>query len=109
MDSINISELVTYGTLIVGGLAFLVGVITQVFKGVSVLAKVPTDILVFVLSIALTVVALFAIAPYVGIIVVWQMVLAAVIVGFIVAFLSMFGWEKLHELWSKFNKKDSSS
>ena len=44
----------------IGILAFIVSLITQVFKGVGVLAKIPTDILVFILSIAITVVAFIA-------------------------------------------------
>lgn len=35
---------------IIGALAFVVSVVTQVIKGVGVFSKVPTDILVFVLS-----------------------------------------------------------
>ena len=45
---------------IIGVLAFAVSIITQVFKGVSGLKKIPTDILVFVLSIGITVVAFIA-------------------------------------------------
>ena len=45
---------------VIGALAFMVSVITQVFKGVGVLAKIPTDILVFVLSIGMTVTAFVA-------------------------------------------------
>ena len=45
---------------VIGALAFMVSVITQVFKGVGVLSKIPTDILVFVLSIGITVVAFVA-------------------------------------------------
>lgn len=48
---------VTLIMAVIGVLAFVVSVITQVFKGVGVLSKIPTDILVFVLSIVLTVVA----------------------------------------------------
>ena len=36
---------------VIGILAFCVSVITQVFKGVGVLSRIPTDALVFVLSI----------------------------------------------------------
>ncbi len=39
---------------VIGILAFTVSIVVQVFKGVSVLKKIPTDILVFVLSIGLT-------------------------------------------------------
>ena len=40
-----------------GVLAFIVSLVTQVFKGVGVLSKLPTDILVLVLSIGITVTA----------------------------------------------------
>lgn len=91
---------------IIGVLAFLVSVITQVFKGVSVFSKIPTDILVFVLSIGLTVVAFIAYMQYVQQAILWYMILAAIIAGFIVAFVSMYGWEKFSELWKRFNKEE---
>lgn len=34
----------------------------------------------------------------------WYMILAAIIAGFIVAFVAMYGWEKLSELWTRFGK-----
>lgn len=91
---------------IIGVLAFLVSVITQVFKGVSVLSKIPTDILVFVLSIGLTVVVFIAYMQYIQQAIMWYMILAAIIAGFIVAFVAMYGWEKFSELWKRFNKEE---
>ena len=90
---------------VVGALAFMVSIITQVFKGVGVLSKVPTDILVFVLSIGLTVIAFVAYMQYIQQIIVWYMVIAAIMAGFIVAFVAMYGWEKFSELWKRFNKE----
>lgn len=90
---------------VVGALAFMVSIITQVFKGVGVLSKVPTDILVFVLSIGLTVIAFVAYMQYIQMAIVWYMVLAAIMAGFIVAFVAMYGWEKFSELWKRFNKE----
>jgi hypothetical protein len=86
----------------VGAIAFVVSVITQVLKGVKPLDKLPTDILVFILSIVLTLVAFFAYASYAGLIVLWYYVVGAVIGGFIVAFIAMYGWTKLKELWDRF-------
>lgn len=97
---------ITQLVAIVGVLAFLVSVITQVFKGVSILSKIPTDILVFVLSIGITVVAFVAYMQYIQQAILWYMVLAAIIAGFIVAFVAMYGWEKFSELWKRFNKED---
>lgn len=90
---------------VVGALAFMVSIITQVFKGVGVLSKVPTDILVFVLSIGLTVIAFVAYMQYIQMAIVWYMVVAAIMAGFIVAFVAMYGWEKFSELWQRFNKQ----
>ena len=91
---------------VIGALAFMVSVITQVFKGVGVLSKIPTDILVFVLSIGITVVAFVAYTQYIQMTILWYMILAAIMAGFIVAFIAMYGWEKLSELWKRFGKTD---
>ncbi len=86
----------------IGAIAFVVSVITQVLKGVKPLDKLPTDILVFILSIVLTLVAFFAYASYAGLVILWYYVVGAVIAGFIVAFVAMYGWTKLKELWDRF-------
>ena len=84
---------------IIGVLAFAVSVITQVFKGVSGLKKIPTDILVFVLSIGITVMAFIAYMQYIQQAILWYMIIAAIMAGFLVAFVAMYGWEKTAELW----------
>lgn len=89
---------------IIGVLAFAVSIITQVFKGVSGLKKIPTDILVFVLSIGITVVAFIAYMQYIQKAILWYMIIAAIMAGFLVAFVAMYGWEKVAELWKRFYK-----
>lgn len=87
----------------IGALAFVVSVITEVIKGIGVMKKVPTDIVVIILSMVLTVVAFFAYAQYTALVVAWYWVVAALICGFFVAFIAMYGWSKLNELWTRFN------
>ena len=89
---------------VIGILAFTVSIIVQVFKGVSVLKKIPTDILVFVLSIGLTVTAFVAYMQYVQQAILWYMIIAAILAGLLVAFVAMYGWEKVSELWKRFYK-----
>lgn len=91
---------------VIGALAFIVSVITQVFKGVGVLAKIPTDILVLVLSIGITVTAFVAYMQYIQQTLIWYMILAAILAGFLVAFVAMYGWEKFAELWNRFKKME---
>ncbi len=100
----NLIQNMTLILAVIGALAFMVSVITQVFKGVGVLSKIPTDILVFVLSIGLTLTAFIAYMQYVQQSILWYMIIAAILAGFIVAFVAMYGWEKLSELWGRFNK-----
>lgn len=89
---------------VIGALAFMVSVITQVFKGVGVLAKIPTDILVFILSIGMTVTVFVAYMQYIQQTILWYMILAAILAGFLVAFVAMYGWEKFAELWNRFKR-----
>ena len=89
---------------VIGALAFIVSVITQVIKGVGVHSKIPTDILVLVLSIGITVTAFVAYMQYIQQTIIWYMILAAILAGFLVAFVAMYGWEKFAELWSRFKK-----
>lgn len=100
----NLIQNMTLILAVIGALAFMVSVITQVFKGVGVLSQIPTDILVFVLSIGLTLTAFIAYMQYVQQSILWYMIIAAILAGFIVAFVAMYGWEKLSELWGRFNK-----
>ena len=86
---------------IIGVLAFAVSVITQVFKGVSGLKKIPTDILVFVLSIGITVVAFIAYMQYIQQAILWYMIIAAIMAGFLVAFVAMYGWEKMQQSFGR--------
>lgn len=89
---------------IIGAIAFLVSVITQVIKNISIFNKVPTDIIVFILSIGITVTAFIAYMQYIHMTILLYMILAAIMAGFIVAFVAMFGWEKLSDLWKRFGK-----
>lgn len=87
---------------VVGTLAFIVSVIVQVIKGP--LDKLPTDVVVIVLSIMLSLMSYFAYGSYAGLRVVWYQVVGTVILGFIVAFVAMYGWTKLKELWGRFHE-----
>ena len=89
---------------IIGVIAFLVSAITQVIKNIGIFSKIPTGIIVFVLSISITVAAFVAYMQYIHMTILWYMILAAIIAGFIVAFVAMFGWEKLSDLWKRFSR-----
>ena len=89
---------------VIGVLAFVVSAITEVIKGVWVLNKVPTNIVVVVLSVGITVTAYVAYMAYIQQVILWYMILAAILAGLLVAFVAMYGWEKASNLWQRFVK-----
>lgn len=89
---------------IVGVLVVLTNIITQVLKKVT-WDKLPTNILVIIISMVLTLVALFAYCQIEAITVVWYMVVAAVVLAFLVAYAAMFGFDKLKEVLNQINSK----
>ena len=93
MDSLlNLSAVLS----IVGVLVVLTNIITQVLKKVT-WEKLPTNILVVIISMVLTLVAFFAYCQIKAVAVVWYMVVATVVLGFMVAYAAMFGFDKLKE------------
>ena len=85
--------MVTIGVLVV-----LTNIIVEVLKKMT-WDKVPTNILAIL--VALTLVAFFAWAAYTGTTVLWYYVAAVVVVGFLVAYAAMFGFDKLREALGK--------
>ena len=104
----NTAEVLSQLVVAVGALAFIVSVITEVVKRIGAMKKVPTDVVVLALSMVLTVVAFLAYAQYTSIAIVWYWIVAAIICGFFVAFIAMYGWNKLTELWARFNPNNSN-
>ena len=96
----NVALLLT----VIGVLAFTVSVITEVTKSVSFLNKIPTDIQVLVTSILLSVLSVLIYVDLSKTKLIWYYVIGAVVLGFFVAFVSMYGWEKLTTMYNRFKK-----
>jgi hypothetical protein len=95
----------TYGVGAIAALAFIVNLVVELTKNIGVLKRVPTDAYTIVMSILLTIAAYFAAigaqnAPFV-----WYELLLAILGGFVVAYVSMYSWSKLIELWGRFKKQ----
>ena len=93
----GISELI----VMVGLLSFVVSVITQVTKEIGFLAIIPTSLQVLILSLALTPIAYIGYSSYNNLPLYWYTVVASIIAGFFVAFVTMFGWEKLKDIYDR--------
>lgn len=82
---------------LVGGLVALTNVITEVLKKVT-WDKLPTNVLALIVAEALTIVVGLAYFQINDITVVWYMAVALVVLGIMVAYAAMFGFDKLKEI-----------
>lgn len=106
MDMEVLIQYVSYAMMGIGVMAFLVSVITQVIKSWPGLSKLPTSAVVIVLSLILCPTVLTAVMAWLERPVEWYMIFACVLAAFIVALVSMDGWERLKEIWERTGYRD---
>ena len=82
---------------IVGVLVALTNVIVEVAKKAT-WDKLPTNILALIVAVALTLAAGFAYCQIKAVAITWYIVVAFIVVGFMVAYAAMFGFDKLKEI-----------
>ena len=87
---------------VLGILTVAVQVIVQVTKNWPFIRSMPTDLWVFIVSITICELALFILAAWVGFLVLWYYIVMAVFMAMTVAFVAMFGWKPLKELYDRY-------
>lgn len=96
------SAIVNYGSCILFAMACLVfgvNIIVEVVK--KLFPKVPTTFVATVLSVVITMVAFFAWAAIIELVIVWYYVVAAFVLGLFVAYAAMFGFDKFKQAWKR--------
>lgn len=81
---------------VIAALTALTNIVVEAFKGMF--PKLPTAILVFIVSVALTMLALWIAAEVLAITVMWHYAVGAVILGIVVAYAAMGNFDKLKEI-----------
>lgn len=98
----DVSKIIIY----IGVMAFIVSVITEALKKWTWFdIRVPTALTVILLSLILCPVSLLGLAAYYGVPAEWYMVFASFIAAFVVALVSMDGWERVTELADRLIRK----
>lgn len=89
-------EIIDFATLlpIIGAITVLTNIIVQALKQVTK-DKLPSNLVALAVAMVLTLGAGAAYAQIKGIAITWYLVVAAVVVGFMVAYAAMFGYDKL--------------
>ena len=103
----SIENLLTGGVTLVtliGALSFFVSIIAQLTK--EFIPKViPTKLYVLILSVAITVTAVLSYLSYKSVDIKLYLILGSLAMGFVVAFIAVYGWDEFKELKDRFMKK----
>ena len=97
-----INNILNYASVVLGImflLTFTVNIIVEVVK--RLVPKIPTDLVVFIVSIAVTVLALYIAASVLEISIMWYYAVGAVVLGLFVSYAAMFGFDKFKSAWEK--------
>lgn len=89
---------------VLGALAFMVSLITELLKDMPGIKKLPTKTFVILVSLVVTVTALLIYVAYAHVMLLWYYVALAVFAAFVVAYIAMYGWDTLKELKDRFVK-----
>ena len=100
-----INQLLPVAVMIVSILAFIVQIITELIKDIGFMKKIPTNIVVIVLSIILTALTYIIFCSHLGYQIYWYGVVGSCFGGFIVAYVASYGWEKLHYISKRLRKQ----
>ena len=93
MEFMNSATLMAF----VGFATVLTNIIVQVVKKAT-WDKIPTNLVALVVAVLLTMAAFFAFAQTQSIKITWYLIVAALVLGFMVAYSAMFGYDKLQEI-----------
>lgn len=84
---------------VLAALVFVVNIIVEVIK--TAFTKLPTSYLTILVSIVVSVLALFIAAAVLKITIMWYYAVGAVVVGIFVSYAAMFGFDKFKDAWEK--------
>lgn len=84
-------------------LCVIISVITELFKP-FISEHMPTELFVIVLSIAVCVIFYLSLCSYFNMLIVWYESVASVIVGLLISFITMYGWDKFFDIVDKYRK-----
>lgn len=89
---------------IIGAMATFVTIVTEFTKTWGFLDRIPTSLQVLAVSMLVSVLSVVIYIQMREAEMIWYYIVGAIVLGWIVAYVSMYGWEKLTEMWGRFKK-----
>lgn len=89
----------------IGVCAFLTSIVTEALKSIDKINKLPTKLVCYIVALLLTTPVFCAMMAYLNQPIEWFMVFASFLASFVVAKVSMNGWDDVTELAQRLMKK----
>ncbi|MDO4732456.1 MAG: hypothetical protein Q4B50_02925 [Bacillota bacterium] len=104
---LEISSVCSGSVTIIGLLALLIAVLTELTKNVGLLKKLPTDLQALLCGVLFAVAYMIYSKASLGQALHWYQLFEAVMQGLLAAFVAIYGWGRLVELWQRLGKRKS--
>ena len=101
MTQLGVRNMTTVLSLLItfiGICAFLTSIVTEAFKCIEILDRLPTKLLCYIVALVLTTPVYCAMMAYLNQPIEWFMVFASFLSSFVVAKVSMNGWDDVTEI-----------
>lgn len=102
----NLVEYISYLSIIVALICTLTSIVTEITKEIGVLKMIPTAAQVTTTSILITTLTFVSYASIKALTIKWYYIFASVVCGIFIAYITMYGWDKLIARFKEFYKKD---
>lgn len=89
----------------VGACAVLTSMVTEALKSIEKVNRIPTKLICYIVALVLTPLVFCAMMVYLNQPIEWYMVFASFLAAFVVAKVSMNGWDDVTELLQRFIRK----
>lgn len=104
-DAGEATVLISTLMMLISTCAIILSIVVEGLKSISVIERLPTKLVVYATSVILTPLIFIAIMAYLEQPIEWYMVFGAVLAAFVVAKVSMNGWDDIKELKDRLFKK----
>lgn len=105
MEFQNVTALLGALMAFIGACAFLTSIITEALKSIPKVSRIPAKLLCYLVSLVITTPVYCGLMAYLHQPVEWFMVFASFLASFVVAKVSMSGWDDVTELAGRMFRK----
>ncbi len=101
----NATCVLSFVMVLVSVCAFLTTLIVEMLKCIRPIDTIPTKLVAYIVSVVITTPVFCAMMAFMNQTIEWFMIFASFMASFVIAKVSMNGWDDVVELWSKLYRR----